>query len=86
MSGCSAPFGGSGGNAASNDDSSGDGSSLVAFVNQIGDVAASLDFVFGYGCGSIGFGDIGSSFLGSDGGSDGHAPDAAVVATLAAAS
>jgi len=54
-----------------------------------------LDFVFGYGCGSIGFGniggsigfgDIGSSFLGSDGGSDGHAPDAAVVATLAAAS
>ena len=55
-------------------------------MNQIGDVAASLDFVFGYGCGSIGFGDIGSSFLGSDGGSDGHAPDAAVVATLAAAS
>ena len=37
-------------------------------MNQIGDVAASLDFVFGYGCGSIGFGDIGSSFLGSDGG------------------
>ena len=64
-------------------------------MNQIGDVAASLDFVFGYGCGSIGFGniggsigfgDIGSRFLGSDGGSDGHAPDAAVVATLAAAS
>ena len=54
-----------------------------------------MDFVFGYGCGSIGFGniggsigfgDIGSSFLGLDDGSDGHAPNAAVVATLALAS
>ena len=55
-------------------------------MNQIGDVAASLDFVFGYGCGSIGFGDIGSNFLGSNGSSDGHAPDAAVMARLTAAS